>query len=683
MGASAMVERAFRRLWTRPGYVERSDQLQLALLICDMIGSSTPSAFEAPTGLGKSLAALLPALAHATLSERRIAISTYTNVLAEQYWTKDLPLALSLMEEEAPEASTARFLIGRSRYVCKAALQGQPDSIQHAVAMTERGTETEFRRLSPVQGREASTLWSLIQVPPVCPARACPFYDECYYYGARRSVENAKVVITNHSVLVTHGIMSSVDEEAKGLLGKLDHIIVDEAHDFAGAAQNGLEFDVNVRALGTAISIAARTSLNLPQMESAYDRLKNGLESVSRRLEARSLELPEGILTAVPQEVMDHPAVMSLKSEVALPAAVATVEEIEKAVERFLDAAELRLAGADMAAIDSTRNYIRWLNDFRDSCGRVFHPEGVAVSYVGPDGDGSRIRLDTVGLAEPLKRILWDRIPSILMSATLAVDNEFGFLERMTGFHAEYSEIMPSPFDHARDSCLYLPTRGKIPDPSQARADKSEPTYWSAVAGELTEVIETLGGGVLALFHSRREMEEVARRMRLPQSLKLFVQPKAGALATGERFKSEMNASLFGLRSFWTGFDAPGNTLRCVVLVRIPFEVPIDPPQLTRLAWMSTQGMDPFREHTLPTAKMTMRQGMGRLLRRAGDQGIVAILDPRLHTKRYGEEILLNFPEDMRRFNDLADAMGYLGMEQSPASFSKAGDQTGRKPIRG
>ncbi|CAN5614962.1 ATP-dependent DNA helicase [soil metagenome] len=662
MSASEMVERAFRRLWTRPGYAERPYQLQLALLISDMIVSKTPSAFEAPTGLGKSLAALLPALAHAKLGEKRIAISTYTNVLAEQYWTKDLPLALSLLEEDAPEPGTARFLIGRSRYVCKAALQGQPDAVTHAVAMTQRGTETEFRRVTPTRGRDTGQLWSLIQTPPVCPARACPFYEECYYYGARRAVENAKVVITNHSILVTHGLMAS-DDEPKGLLGPLDHLIVDEAHDFGLAAQNGLEFDVGTRALGTAISVSARVNLALPRMDTAYERLKGSLEGISRRLEIRSLDLPEGILTAVPQEVLDHPAVAERKSEAALPAAVETLEEIEKAVGRFLDTAEQRLAGADMSEIDATRNYVRWLNDFRTSCTKVFFPEGVAVSYVGPDGDGTRIRQDTVGLAEPLKAILWDRYPAILMSATLAVDGEFDFLERQIGFHAEYGEIMPSPFDHATDSCMYIPPRGRIPDPSVARAEKSESMYWSALARELTDIIETVGGGVLALFHSRHEMEETARRMRLSPGLALLVQPKAGALAVGERFKEDRNASLFGLRSFWTGFDAPGDTLRCVALVRIPFEVPIDPPQLTRLAWLATQGMDPFRVHTLPTAKMAMRQGMGRLLRRAEDRGIVALLDPRLRTKRYGEEILLNFPEDMRRFEDLADAMGYLGMD--------------------
>lgn len=664
MGVSAteLVERAFRRLWARPGYAERPDQLQLALLICDMIGSSTPSAFEAPTGLGKSLAALLPALAHAKLGEKRIAISTYTNVLAEQYWTKDLPLALSLMEEDAPEPGTARFLIGRSRYVCKAALQGQPDAIVHAVAMTERGTETEFRRLTPTRGRDTGEVWKMIQTPPVCPARACPFYDECYYYGARRAVENAKVVITNHSILVTHGLMTT-DDEPKGLLGKLDHLIVDEAHDFGLAAQNGLEFDIGVRALGTAVSVSSRIAHALPRLDAPFERLKGALEGVARRLESRSLELPEGILTAVPQEVLDHPAVTERKNETALPAAVETLEAIEKALDRFLDTVEQRLAGADMSEIDGTRNYVRWLNDFRGGCGRVFFPEGVAVSYVGPDGDGTRIRQDTVGLAEPLKTILWNRIPSTLMSATLAVDGEFLFTERQIGFHPEYGEVMPSPFDHARDSCMYIPPRGRIPDPSVARAERSEPFYWSALASELTEIIETVGGGVLALFHSRQEMEETARRMRLPSHLSLLVQPRAGALAVGERFKEDRDASLFGLRSFWTGFDAPGDTLRCVALVRIPFEVPIDPPQLTRLAWLATQGMDPFSVHTLPTAKMTMRQGMGRLLRRAGDRGIVALLDPRLRTKRYGEEILLNFPEDMRRFEDLADAMGYLNME--------------------
>ena len=131
---------------------------------------------------------------------------------------------------------------------------------------------------------------------------------------------------------------------------------------------------------------------------------------------------------------------------------------------------------------------------------------------------------------------------------------------------------------------------------------------------------------------------------------------------SGEKFKQETSSSLFALRSFWTGFDAPGETLSCVTLVRVPFEVPVDPPQIARMAYLQHQGMNAFAEHTLPLAKMLMRQGAGRLIRCAEDRGLIALLDPRLRTKRYGEEILENLPPGMRVFDDVEDAVGFLGL---------------------
>jgi ATP-dependent DNA helicase DinG len=158
-------------------------------------------------------------------------------------------------------------------------------------------------------------------------------------------------------------------------------------------------------------------------------------------------------------------------------------------------------------------------------------------------------------------------------------------------------------------------------------------------------------------------MEGVMKNIDLPPDYPIMLQAKFGAGMVGEKFKENTRASLFALRSFWTGFDAPGETLSCVILVRVPFEVPIDPPQVARLAWMQTLGMNAFGEHTLPIAKMMIRQGAGRLIRRAEDKGIIALLDPRLKSKQYGEEILANLPSEIRTFDDIYDAAGWIGLE--------------------
>jgi ATP-dependent DNA helicase DinG len=169
-------------------------------------------------------------------------------------------------------------------------------------------------------------------------------------------------------------------------------------------------------------------------------------------------------------------------------------------------------------------------------------------------------------------------------------------------------------------------------------------------------------GRTLCLFHSRKEMEGVYSHITPHPDRLILIQERSGFADVGQRFVRNPTASLFGLRSFWTGFDAPGETLSCVVLVRVPFEVPVDPPQIARLAYLQSQGLDAFREHTLPLAKMMMRQGAGRLIRRSEDKGIIALLDPRITTKQYGEEIMANLPPGMRVFREFEDAVGYVGL---------------------
>jgi ATP-dependent DNA helicase DinG len=273
------------------------------------------------------------------------------------------------------------------------------------------------------------------------------------------------------------------------------------------------------------------------------------------------------------------------------------------------------------------------------------------------------LRQDVVDLSEPLKELIWDKGPYVCLSATLSIDGTFEHFRRTTGADPQFEECLPSPFDFSTQAALYLPLAGSVPDPTLARREGTEDLYFRAIARELSHIIEACDGRTLALFHSRREMEAVYGLMSLPPELPVYIQGRYGAASVGDRFREKITSTLFALRSFWTGFDAPGETLSCVALVRVPFEVPVDPPQVARMAHLQQQGLDAFREHTLPQAKMLMRQGAGRLIRRAEDKGIIALLDPRLQTKAYGEQILANLPSDMRTFRDIRDAVGWIGLE--------------------
>ena len=255
-----LIEEAFSVLLTKHGFTARPVQLQLSLLLGDLIESCSTGLFEAPTGLGKSLAALIPAVAHAIHSKKRTVIATYTNVLAEQYWRKDLPLALSLFSELGFGPPKSQLLMGRQRYACLVAVAEQAPELLAPLANAEIGHETEFKRLASLPIRQVNQIWQRVVVPPVCQGRFCPEYSDCFYYSARRKAEAAEIVITNHSVVIQDALMKSADSGG-GLLGDYDFLVVDEAHDFPAAAQNGLEFELttaNFRALLPSLSVSIR-----------------------------------------------------------------------------------------------------------------------------------------------------------------------------------------------------------------------------------------------------------------------------------------------------------------------------------------------------------------------------------------------------------------------------------------
>lgn len=680
--ATHLIETAFERLAGHEGFVERPDQKQLALLLADCIEGSSSAAFEAPTGLGKSLACLIPAIAHALVDGKRTVIATYTNVLAEQYWRDDLPRALELFDGEPPKCE---FLIGRQRYACLAAMEEQKGEVHERFRRHAKlGIESELRSLQGVAQRDAAKLWPLMAAPPVCPARLCPHFNECFYYRARRSAERAAIVITNHSVVMQDALLSQASSGELSLLGEYDYLILDEAHDFPQAALNALEFELSDAKLAQVAGIAAKMEhALLPVVAQAgageewvqtclayLDALKRAQRDVGAF--GATLGKP-GILAVAPSEVEAHEQVKRFSAAHAkggaetLAAGVAdlTAGFLRKShamIERCKRSTETEPGSAEESS-DAVRNYSMYLQEYADGCRSLMDPSPVSVSYVGVRESGAVLRHDVVDLAGPLHELLWSRIPAACLSATLAVDGAFDFFKRQTGMTPEFEEVLPSPFDFGVQAALYLPPHGRIPDPSEARKCGTEEAYFDAVAREMETILATMGGRTLALFHSRREMEAVRERMVVPDELPIVMQRWSGAAHAGERFKKDVRASLFALRSFWTGFDAPGETLSCVALVRVPFEVPIDPPQVARMAWLQTRGVNPFAGHSLPMAKMMMRQGAGRLIRRDGDRGVIAVLDARLHSKGYGEEILSNLPRELRRFGDIREAAAWVGVE--------------------
>lgn len=677
MTAQELVQQAYEKLALRSGFDTRENQVQLSLLLADLIEQKQSGLFEAPTGLGKSLAALIPAIANAIVDGKTTVVATYTNVLADQYWNKDLPLALELFSQHVETA----YLVGRQRYVCLLGMdEHMPNEIEDFKASADQGTETEFRRITRRRDREINTLWSKVQVPPVCPAKACPLYDDCYYYNARKKLEKAKIIITNHSVVLADAMSADPENDRDGILGKFDYLILDEAHDFLSAAVNSLEFELSVPRLNRLASISGHLeNLVMPlaeahgeQMEwhGKGDLLRNGVTDAQRELTALASNFTQGGILAInPIDIDSHPAVQRANAK-------DYVEEVGHISERVRIFCEQRSTDVMLRlerykhenkvpetknVIEATNNYVRYIRDFAAGAHELSVPGEASVSYIGSSRDDVILRHDPIDLSIPLTKLVWDRVPYACISATLQVDGDFEFFERASGAKPMFREVLPSPFDFSYQSALYLPKQGAIPDPTQSKGGEAEQYYYQCIARELSHIIDICQGRTLVLFHSRKEMEGVRAYVDVPDDLPILMQGRTGISTVGEQFKKNIFASLFALRSYWTGFDAQGETCSCVVLVRIPFEVPIDPPQIARMAYLASKELDPFQNHSLPMAKILMRQGAGRLIRSENDKGVIVLLDPRLKTKRYGEQILGNLPSGLRQFDDFRDAAGFIG----------------------
>lgn len=759
-GRQSEVRSALRRLAKQPGFTRRPGQEQAALLISDCIECDETAMIEAPTGSGKSLAALIPALVHARRGGR-VIIATYTNVLAEQYWRKDLPAAIGLFKwtDKTPRIA---YLVGRSRYACRLQLEERQEVpvVQRFLEEARLGLDSEFFACTRTQ--QGRKIWRDVSVPAACQGRECRFYQECFFYKARSEAREANIVITNHSVFVRDLLIRDAAIKKLGgeevpphrlsncLLGNYDFVILDEAHDLPSAVASTMGFELNQQVVGLVVSTVERALqdplLNTEERRARTARVRRTLDkagkAVSEALSRFEMVAHEGILKIAPESLLadfkvgQHsvgeltPLLDEVVREIeqrfgsvceallretiseeipeqdvdlkhyktlgVLPNA--ELEEIQRAYRRLALRLHPEDANARMAEVneayealrnldrrathDAPRkvsrvsaegedeiisNLVGFIFDFIQNCRLLADPDEVSLTAVSFEREGGRMSLNrrVVNVGERLGKWMVNGPPCVMMSATMTVDGSFEFLSSETGLQPKHKEVLPQAFDTCNASALYVPPPEIVPDPAVTRFADGASAYYATVAQVVKEILEAVAGRSLVLFHSRREMEEVYRRVAGSSDLRILMQPSSGARGVGERFREDVAASLFAVRSFWTGFDAPGETLSCVIMVRIPFEVPVEPEQLVRQAWYRSRNLSPFREYTLPMAKMMVRQGAGRLLRSPADRGVICLLDSRIHTRTYGAEVLANLPRT-HCFSSIREALAHVGL--SPTS---------------
>lgn len=615
-----------------PGFAPRAQQQEMAEAVGAALEDCSILVAEAGTGTGKTYAYLAPAL----LSGQKVIISTGTKTLQDQLYHRDLPLVRDALGAPVKIA----LLKGRSNYLCRHRLEVSEQGgrlrtradVQDLAAVGSWARVTATGDIAEARGvPEDAAVWPLVtSTADNCLGQDCPAYGDCHLVQARRRAQEADIVVVNHHLFFAD--LALRDEGVGELLPGADAVIFDEAHQLPDVAS---DFFGIALSSGQLAELAADTQAE--QLKEAPDMA--GLRALADRVQttARDLRLAFGEATER-RDWHDRPPGF----EPALAALNEALSELADGLEhaavrgRGLDGCRRRCeelqARLHLLSGPAPEDHVRWLETYT----RAF-----------------ALHLTPLDVSEIFQRFLHaQRRAWIFTSATLAVRGRFEHFTGQLGLDGAITRCWDSPFDYARQALLYLPK--DLPDPSN-------PAYTPAVVELARPIIEASRGRTFVLCTSHRALRRVAESLQDLEYPLLVqgTQPRARLLAD---FRSLGNAVLVGTSSFWEGVDVRGEALSCVIIDKLPFAAPDDPVLRARNEALRARGGDPFFEHQLPSAVITLKQGVGRLIRDVSDRGVMVICDPRLVTRSYGRVFLQSLPP-MPRTRDIDDVIRFF---QSP-----------------
>jgi ATP-dependent DNA helicase DinG len=617
-------------------YEYRIGQIKMAEAVLRAFEEKKHLIVEAGTGTGKTLAYLVPAIAAALAKNKRVIISTGTKNLQEQLMEKDIPFLQKIM----PKKFTAAYMKGRSNYACLYRIkkaENQPilegldemdyfEEVSHWSRESETGDRAELTNLP-----ENISFWSRINAKSeTCLGQKCPDFEPCFITRMRERADEADIVIVNHHLFFAD--LNIRGNEYGRVLPDYGAVIFDEAHliediaaDYFGFQISSFQLDELARDADLLPITDALASRDLTKIAAKINGLSDQFWirfTQTRTQDGRFPLLPNAFANKTNSGEIE-PTPLG-EAYFALDSAL---ERLESAVDVYAE--KIPEAESLVRRVRQTRFDLEFI---------VTQAETNYVYWLEKRGKGMFLRASPIDVSALLQEKLFEKVETVVLtSATLSTGGKFDFIKDRLGLEPSKTDslLAPSAFDYEKQAIIYIP---------RAMPDPRAPEYTQVAANEIVKILQITNGRAFVLATSNYSMNALFELVSMRVNFPCLVQGSMSKAGLLDKFRQTPNAVLFATSSFWQGVDVRGEQLSCVIIDKLPFAVPTDPIVAARTRFIDENGGKSFFDYSVPQAVITLKQGIGRLIRSKTDKGVIALLDTRLRTKSYGRDFLSSLP---------------------------------------